>query len=75
MLTKGNNRGRGVWRHKLGVQEQHTHNTIYKVGKQEDLLDSTSNYTQYLEITYGNESEKEYIYIYIYIHTHIYIYT
>ena len=55
------------------------HPTIYKIGKQQGLLYTTGNYTQYFVISYvGKESEKEYIYIYIYIyiytHTHIYIY-
>ena len=41
---------------------------MYKINNK-DLLYSTGNYTQYLEITYnGKESEKLYIYIYIYMY-------
>ena len=60
MVTKGERGGRD----KLGVWDLQIHTIIYKIGKQQDLLYSSGNYTQYLVITYnGKISKKEFIYI------------
>ena len=40
------------------------HTTVYKTGKNQDLLYSTENYSQHLVIVYnGKEPEKEYMYV------------
>ena len=49
----------------LGVRDEHTHTTIFKIINK-NLLDSTGNSTQYSVITYmGKESEKEWICVYV----------
>ena len=54
-------------RDKFGAGDWNIHTIIYKIDKQQSLLYSTGNYTQYLVIIYnGKESEKEYMHT----HTH-----
>ena len=47
----------------MRVWDQQRQTTIYRMDKQQVLLYSTGNYTQYPLINCGNEYEKEYIHI------------
>ena len=54
MVTKGK-----IW-FGGGINEEHTHTTLYTTEKQQDLLHSPGNCTQYSVITYiEKESEKK----------------